>query len=222
MGPHCLHSSTGYFWSWSLSFLIYEMVTTAPPSKAVARSYMPSCGQSAQGPVDQGAMTHSSSLKSQQFPWSLPAHPLLLLPLLPSPCSPTASVAHRYLVVTLGETHRPPHHICITNLEHTPGYPHLAIETTSSDHPLSQLSLMDSLNHCHPVPLLEIRWGMPDGEEGRRETPVSVGHQTFQVPLRASWVTVHILWTEAALALCFLLLVLFSHLLSKCSPSSSG
>lgn len=145
MGPHCLHSSTGYFWSWNLSFLIYEMVTTAPPSKAVARSHMPSCGQSAQGPVGQGTMTHSSSLKSQKFPSSSSAHPLLLLPLLPSPCSPTASVVPGCLVVTVGETHHPPHHICITNLEHTPGCPHLAIETTSSDHLFSQLSLMASL-----------------------------------------------------------------------------
>lgn len=48
---------------------------------------------------------------------------------------------------------------------------------------------------------------------------MSIGHQTFQVPLRASWV--HILWTEAAIALYFLL-VLFSHPLSKCSPSSFG
>ena len=145
VGPHCLHSSTGYFWSWNLSFLIYEMVTTAPPSKAVARSHMPSCGQSAQGPVGQGTMTHSSSLKSQKFPSSSSAHPLLLLPLLPSPCSPTASVVPGCLVVTVGETHHPPHHICITNLEHTPGCPHLAIETTSSDHLFSQLSLMASL-----------------------------------------------------------------------------
>ena len=64
-----------------------------------------------------------------------------------------------------------------------------------------------------------ILWGILAERGGRQETPVSTGHQTPWVLLKASWDTLHILWTEASIALYFFLL-LCCHPLSECSLSS--